>query len=286
MYRKAYAKLTLYLHAEKRIDKLLHFRNVIVPIDLFDMIYLDKHDTMHIETDKKYLPNDKRNTVYKAITIMKEKYGIADNFKVRIIKNIPAQSGLGGGSADAATIINMLNEMYDLKLTRTELISIGRQIDEDTPFCLFNEPSLVEGIGDVLTPIEMDTQLYYVLIKPGFGTSTKSFLKRYDTFSETSDGVDEMVRAIESGNVDDIYSLVHNDFQKPVSKKNSRLKKVVRQLKDLGLNGICMSGSGTSIYGLTEDIEVAQRAFEKIVFEYPFVKYGRIKHKLNEEDYQ
>lgn len=285
MRRKAYAKLTLYLHAEKRVDNLLHFRNVIVPIDLFDMVYLDKSETMHIETDKKYLPNDKRNTVYKAISIMKERYSIKDNFKVRIIKNIPAQSGLGGGSADAACVINMLNEMYELKLSREELIDVAREIDEDTPFCLFNEPALVEGIGDVLTPIEMDFDLYYLLIKPGFGTSTKSFLKRFDRFEETSEGVEKTIEALASANEKDLYDLVHNDFQKPVTKKNSKLRKVSKQLNELGLEGICMSGSGTSIYGLTRDITLAQEAFQKIVFQYPFVKYGRIKHKLKKEDY-
>lgn len=285
MRRKAYAKLTLYLHAEKRLDKLLHFRNVIVPIDLFDMVYLDVNETMHIETDKKYLPNDKRNTVYKTISLMKKKYDIKDNFKVRIIKNIPAQSGMGGGSADAACVINMMNEMYDLNMSREAMISVGREIDEDTPFCLFNEPSLVEGIGDILTPIEMDVELYYVLIKPGFGISTKSFLKRFDHFAETSDGVDETIEALKTNDVEKLYSLVHNDFQKPVSKKNTKLKRVSRQLKELGLEGVCMSGSGTSIYGLTQDITLAQSIYKKLVFDYPFVKYGKIQTNLKKEDY-
>lgn len=285
MRRKAYAKLTLYLHAEARIDKLLHFRNVIVPIDLFDMVYLEKNDTMHIETDKKYLPNDKRNTVYKAISIMKTRYNIKDNFKVRIVKNIPAQSGMGGGSADAACIINMMDEMYHLNLSREQLIDVARDIDEDTPFCLFNTPSLVEGIGDILTPITMDFDLYYVLIKPGFGISTKSFLKKFDHFAPTSEGVDQTIEALAHADTERLYDLVHNDFQKPVSKKNSRLKRVAKQLGDLGLQGVCMSGSGTSIYGLTTDITQAQAIFEKIVFEYPFVKYGKVKHDFKKEDY-
>lgn len=94
-----------------------------------------------------------------------------------------------------------------------------------------------------------------------------------------------MIQAIKEKNVEDIYKLAHNDFQRPVSKKNSKLKKVAKRLESLGLKGVCMSGSGTSIYGLTTDIELAQKIYSEIVFDYQFVKYGRIKHNLTKEDY-
>ncbi|HZJ87425.1 MAG TPA: 4-(cytidine 5'-diphospho)-2-C-methyl-D-erythritol kinase, partial [Erysipelothrix sp.] len=98
MRRKAYAKITLSLYAYRDGDTL-KFKNVIVPIDLFDVVYLEKNETMEISTNKSFLPNDKRNTVYLALDILKKKYNIQDNFKVKIVKNIPAQSGLGGGSS-------------------------------------------------------------------------------------------------------------------------------------------------------------------------------------------
>ncbi|QIK69029.1 4-(cytidine 5'-diphospho)-2-C-methyl-D-erythritol kinase [Erysipelothrix sp. HDW6C] len=275
MRRKAFAKLTLYLHAKERIDGMLHFKNIIVPIDLFDMIYLDKHETMHIETDKTYLPNDKRNTVYKTLMIMKDRYDITDNFKVRIVKNIPAQAGLGGGSADAATVITMINDMYHLNLSDQELIEVASQIDEDTPFCLFNRPMIVEGIGDKLTPIELETDMYYLLVKPGFGVSTKSFLRRFKDFQEEK-SLELCLEGIEKNDYQQIVDNTHNDFQKPVIKRNGRLRKVVRTLREGGLDGVCMSGSGTTIYGLTQDLDTAMTLYNKIVFDYPFVKYGRI----------
>lgn len=276
MRRKAYAKITLYLEVKDRIDGLLQFRNVIVPIDLFDMVYLDTHETMHIETDKAYLPNDRRNTVYKAIELMKAQYAIKDNFKVRIVKNIPAQSGLGGGSADAACVINMLNEKYELNMSRQELMAIAAQIDEDTPFCLFNEPALVEGYGQFVKAIPFNTELYYVLVKPGFGVSTKSFLRSYNDFVDQDVSVRKLKTAMEAGNHEAIMKLTHNDFQNAVFKKRKDLHKVVKHLKDLGLKGICMSGSGTSIYGLCSTQAEAIEIYEKLVFKYPFIKYGKI----------
>lgn len=276
MRRKAYAKITLYLEVKDRIDGLLQFRNVIVPIDLFDMVYLDVHHEMHIETDKSYLPNDKRNTVYKAIELMKQTYAIKDNFKVSIVKNIPAQSGLGGGSADAACVIQMMNDMYRLEMSREELIAIASQIDEDTAFCLFNEPALVEGYGEVVNPIPFNTELYYVLVKPGFGVSTKSFLRKYSNFIDQDVSRRKLTDAMAKGNPEEIMPLTHNDFQISVVKKRRDLKKVINQLNSLGLHGVCMSGSGTSIYGLTTNKQQAIDIYEKLVFKYPFIKYGMI----------
>lgn len=282
MRRKAYAKITLYLEVKDRIDGLLQFRNVIVPIDLFDMVYLDTHETMHIETDKAYLPNDRRNTVYKAIELMKAQYAIKDNFKVRIVKNIPAQSGLGGGSADAACVINMLNEKYELNMSRQELMAIAAQIDEDTPFCLFNEPALVEGYGQFVKAIPFNTELYYVLVKPGFGVSTKSFLRKYNEFVDQDVSRRRLTDAMENGDPDIIMPLTHNDFQIAVSKRRKDLNKVVEVLQDKGLNGVCMSGSGTSVYGLTTNKEQAIEIYESLVFKYPFVKYGKISGRVLE----
>lgn len=279
MRRKAYAKITLYLEVKDRIDGLLQFRNIIVPIDVFDMVYLDVHETMHIETNKSYLPNDRRNTVYKAIELMKEKYNIKDNFKVSIVKNIPAQSGLGGGSADAACVINMLNEKYQLNMSRQDLIDIASQIDEDTAFCLFNQPALVEGYGEIVTPIPFNTEFYYVIVKPGYGVSTKSFLKKYSDFIDQDVSRKKLEKAMAAGNPEEIMPLTHNDFQITVTKKRKDLNKVVNQLKSLGLEGVCMSGSGTSIYGFTTDKEKAIKIYEKLVFKYPFLKYGKISGK-------
>ncbi|AYV33866.1 4-(cytidine 5'-diphospho)-2-C-methyl-D-erythritol kinase [Erysipelothrix rhusiopathiae] len=275
MRKKAYAKITLYLHAEKRVDNMLHFKNIIVPIDLFDMVYLEKHDTMHIETDKTYLPNDKRNTVFKALMIMKRQFNLEDNFKVRIVKNIPAQAGLGGGSADAACVIRMIDEMYQLNLTDEALIQIARQIDEDTPYCLFNQPMVVEGIGDVLTPLDLDMDLYYLIIKPSFGVSTKSFLKRFKDFTDLK-MFNRCLEAIHNNDYKALVENTHNDFQQPVIKRNTRLKKVVRILEKQGLEGVCMSGSGTSIYGLSDQKEKVMEAYETLVLDYPFIKYGKI----------
>lgn len=276
MRRKSYAKVTLSLFAY-RDDKTLKFKNVIVPIDLFDMIYLEKADEMAISTNKSFLPNDKRNTVYLAIDILKKKYNISDNFKVRIIKNIPPQSGLGGGSANAATIINMIDEMYDLNMSLEEKMNIAKLIDEDTPYCIENKPSLVEGIGEIITPIEMSTPLYYLLVKPRFGISTKRFMRKFkgdDAKNEIH--IDNMIEACENGDFNGIVSNRYNSFEREVSRNFEPFEAVVMHLESMGLEGVGMTGSGSCIFGVSENREKVMKLYEKLAFKYPFVKYGII----------
>ena len=276
MRRKSYAKVTLSLFAY-RDDKTLKFKNVIVPIDLFDMVYLDKSETMELSTDKNFLPIDRRNTVYRAIEYMKEAYNITDNFKVRIVKNIPPQSGLGGGSTNAATVINMLNDMYDLKMTRDEKLSIAERIDEDTPYCIENIPSLVEGIGEKITPIELNCTLYYLLIKPSFGVSTKRFMRKFEGDEPKNEiYTKKQIEACLKGDYSKILDNRYNSFEKSVMEHFEPMKEVIERLESLGLDGVGMTGSGSCIFGLSQDKEKVIELFEKVVFKYPFVKYGII----------
>lgn len=276
MRRKAYAKITLALHAIKREDGKTHFDNVIVPIDLFDVITLKKSSVMQLRTDKDYLPLDKRNTVYKAVSAMKRAYDISDNFNIKIIKNIPAQSGLGGGSADAAAIINMLDEMYSLQMSRESKIDIARTIDEDTPFCLFNEPARVQGIGDVVTPIALKQKLYYLVIKPAFGISTKRFLNKFKDHSDEVHNIERMLHACELGEYDSIMNARYNALQSTVIDHYPKVSRIIKSLEACGLDGVCMSGSGTSIVGFGKDIATVRKAYEELALKYPFAKYGVI----------
>lgn len=277
MRRKAHGKLTLCLKAKPRIDGVLQFKNIIVPIDLFDMVYLEVSDEDSLETNKEFLPLDQRNTVFKAVNIMRHQYGIHQRFKIRIVKNIPTQSGLGGGSSDAAAVIHMINDLYQFHLDDAQLIDIARQIDEDTPFCLFNKPAIVEGSGDVLTFLPFEMPLYYILVKPPFGISTKSFLKRFNNFNPDDMRFDHCREGLLNNDYQQLVQNIHNDFQKPVIKKYPKLSRVKRHLIDLGLEGVSMTGSGTGMFGLSLDKDQVIDIYSRIVFKYPFVKYGRIQ---------
>lgn len=279
MRKKSYAKLTLSLYAYWD-EAVLKFKNIIVPIDLFDVVYLTPQKKMEMSTNKSYLPNDKRNTVYRVIELMKARYEIKDNFKVHIVKNIPAQSGMGGGSSNAATVINMLDEMYALNLSIQEKIDIAKEIDEDAPYCILSEPALVEGIGEIITPIELDMPIYYLLIKPKFGVSTKRFLNKYEDTDLKYENISDAMRvACEASDYNSLIDARYNGFEKTVKKHYASLQSVIDKLDSMGLDGVGMTGSGSCIYGLSQDKELVMSLFEQVVFDYPFAKYGVINPK-------
>lgn len=276
MREKSYAKITLSLYAYKE-DEVLKFKNVLVPIDLFDMVYMTKNNRMEITSNKRFLPNDKRNTVYFALELLKEKYGIEDNFKVHIVKNIPAQSGMGGGSSNAATIINMVNELYGLEMTLEDKMSIASQIDEDTPFFVESKPATVEGIGEIIHPITLTHDLYYVAVKPGFGVSTKMFLEKFDDIDPAhAHSMEAMKKACETGSYEDIIQNRFNSFQDTVLEQYKAMGSVMEELEALGLDGVTMTGSGSCIVGLSQNKSCVMEIFERISLKYPFVKYGRV----------
>jgi len=115
----------------------------MVAINLFDLIKIKKAPQNVITSNVKI----ENNTILKAVNLMKEQFGIKDNFKIKLRKRIPIGAGLGGASCNAASIIMALNKMYNLKLAKEKLISLAITIGSDVPFCLFNRPSIVSGIG-------------------------------------------------------------------------------------------------------------------------------------------
>ena len=135
---KAYAKINLYLDVvRKRQDGYHDLEMVMIPIDLFDVLEITIAEDTIMECDKAYIPVDERNTVIKAYHLMKETFSIQDHHHIRLVKNIPAQAGLAGGSTDGAAVIRIFNEMYHLNLSDQQMIDLAVQVGADVPFCLF-----------------------------------------------------------------------------------------------------------------------------------------------------
>ena len=135
MKKKAYGKLNLGLNVKRKRSEGYHdLQMVTVTVDLFDTVEIIPNDTLSVVTDKWYLPLDEKNTVYQAIKLMHEEYGTPLNYHVKLVKNIPTQAGMAGGSSDGATAINIINEMNNLNLSQQQLIDIGVKIGADVPY--------------------------------------------------------------------------------------------------------------------------------------------------------
>ena len=156
MIIKAQAKLNLAIDLiGKRNDGYHDIDMISIPLELHDCLEIDEisfGNETFITADDVSLVCDKSNTVHKAFNIMKERYDIKKPYRIQIYKNIPTQAGLAGGSADAACLINGLNYSKKLNVSKEELAKIGLEIGADVPYCIYNVPARVQGIGDKIIP--------------------------------------------------------------------------------------------------------------------------------------
>jgi len=254
---KAYAKINLALNVlDKREDNYHNIDIVTLPIDLHDIIELElypkKYGT-HLTCDNASIICDESNLVYKAYRLMKQKFNFDSGARIKIYKNIPIEAGLGGGSADAAAIINGLIKLKKLNISDEELINLGMEIGSDVPFCLFNKPARMQGKGEKLTFLDVKKDWYVLLIQPNEGLSTKGIYKIADTLPKDIPNIPNLIDGLQS-NVDTlIEENMKNGLQNAAISVLPEIQSIIDKLKSLGLNKVLMSGSGSSIFALDDN---------------------------------
>ncbi len=166
---------------------------------------------------------------------------------IRFKKNIPFGAGLGGGSSDAAHMAMALNELFELGLSKEQLVNVVRPLGADCPFFIYNSPCYAEGIGDQLTPIDLDLKgTRIVLIKPNEGVSTREAYSGIVLHPEASGKL-----LTEWKNVSGDSPV--NDFEQTVFPLHPIIADIKKRLLDAGAYYASMSGSGSTVFGLFKD---------------------------------
>lgn len=194
------------------------------------------------------LPTD--NLIYKVYARMRNRYPQIGNVTISFKKNIPFGAGLGGGSSDAAHMAMALNEIFALGLTQEQLAQEVRPLGADCPFFIYNTPCYAEGIGDKLTPIDLDLSgLRLIMIKPECGVSTK---EAYGGIvpKGTCEHFAPFINPLEPLEPFKHLPLLTNDFEETVCKVHPELATIKKRLQDAGALYAAMSGSGSTIFGL------------------------------------
>lgn len=194
------------------------------------------------------LPTD--NLIYKVYARMRDRYPQIGNVTISFKKNIPFGAGLGGGSSDAAHMAMALNEIFALGLTQEQLAQEVRPLGADCPFFIYNTPCYAEGIGDKLTPIDLDLSgLRLIMIKPECGVSTK---EAYGGIvpKGTCEHFAPFINPLEPLEPFKHLPLLTNDFEETVCKVHPELATIKKRLQDAGALYAAMSGSGSTIFGL------------------------------------
>ena len=253
MRERAYAKINLCLDVVRRREDGYHdLRMVMVPVDFYDVVELVPASETTMSLNRSYLPVNDKNTVIKAIHVMQERCGFTQNFACTLQKHIPTQAGLAGGSADAAAAIRIINRLMKLDLSTEEMISIAKEVGADVPFCTINRPALVEGIGEIIQPFECRADFGILLVKPRRGVSTKAAFGGLDFETIEHPDVDAMKTALERGDYDGVINNLGNSLEDVSLKLVEEIRDVKEALLDLGFDGVLMSGSGSTVFGITK----------------------------------
>ncbi|MFW5726168.1 MAG: 4-(cytidine 5'-diphospho)-2-C-methyl-D-erythritol kinase, partial [Bacteroidota bacterium] len=192
------------------------------------------------------IPDDgKKNLCEKAWELMHEQLNIPP-VDIYLHKNIPTGAGLGGGSADAAFTLKMLNDLFHLALSRDQLSTYAAILGSDCPFFIFNEPCFAKGRGEILEPISLDLSGYeLILVMPPVHVSTK------EAFEGITPRVPENgINHILSQPVHSWKDRLGNDFESGIFNKYPQIKTVKTGLLELGADYASMSGSGAAVYAV------------------------------------
>ena len=254
MKERAYAKVNLALDVfNVRQDGYHDLRSIMVPINFYDELEIRISDKDEFYCDKEYVKSNPNNSILMMIEEFKSKFNIDDHYYVKLHKCIPSQAGLGGGTSDAAAALRILKKLYHLNLSKQEERDLCVAVGADVLFNYYNKAAVVSGIGDVVEPFRMKKIYSILLVKPRLGVSTKQAYENLDMEKCDHPDVDKLKIALEEGK--DIKGLLGNSLEQP----SLILNKDVKIIKDLlianGANNVLMSGSGSTVFAISENYE-------------------------------
>lgn len=266
---RAYAKINLGLKViGKREDGYHDLDMINAELALYDEIicYDSKMPSTVISNVEICDPCD--NLAYKVIVLIKEKYNIEKNVKVEIIKKIPLGAGLGGGSADAAATIRALNELWNLRMTKEAMLEIALKIGSDVPYLIDGGFARVGGVGEVIHKIDSNISFYVVLVMPNYACSTKNIFTRYKD-NNAINRIDKIQEALLDNDFKKLSENLFNNLQTAAEDYAAETGKIipstiVNVLTDNGCSAAVMTGSGSAVYGIAQDIFAAKVAHDKI----------------------
>lgn len=277
MRERAYAKINLCLDVvSHREDGYHELRMIMAPIDFYDVLEMVRDDHLSIALNRDYLPLDEKNSVIKAIRVMQKYDGISGQYACTLQKHIPTQAGLAGGSADAAAALRIINRLENLQLSSQELIQRAKEVGSDVPFCVFNKPCLVQGTGQILEPFVCHPDFFVLLVKPRRGISTKVAFEALDQQEYMHPDVYGMKKALMAQDFWGVASHLGNSLEQVSMQLVPEIREVKEQLTAFGFEGVLMSGSGSTVFGITRSRRLLLAACDQFRYRKYFTRMTRI----------
>lgn len=268
--QQACAKINLTLDVlGKRPDGYHDILSIMQTVSLCDsvQIRIGTGKPWEIICDQPGVPSDRKNLVWKAAEVFFQEIDTdPDGLQITIQKRIPMEAGLGGGSSDAAAVLRGLNRAYSDPISIERLAQLGGSVGSDVPFCVIGGAAMAEGRGERLRSIPAMPPCDMVICKPQFSSSTPALYKKLDEMTITHRPDQKaMEKALENGDLWGIAGNLCNVFEPVVAGEHEEIAFVRKICAECGAMGVCMTGSGSAVYGIFPDKDSAQRTKERLI---------------------
>ena len=260
------AKINLGLNVvERRPDGYHNLETVFYPVaikDALEVFPMNEGFPSDVDCDLKVTNihiggDEQRNLIVRAYQMLKQDYPALPRIHAHLYKGIPTQAGMGGGSSDCGFMITLLNEQFQLGLSRQQMIDYAARLGADCAFFIVNEPCYAEGIGEKLQPIALDLSGWHLaVVRPDIPVSTKEAFSLIVPQHPARNCRDIVMQPVETWR-----DSLTNDFERSVFAIHPELGKVKEQLYTQGAVYAAMSGSGSSLFGLFRE-PISLNAFQ------------------------
>ena len=265
---KALAKINLGLDVVRRREDGYHeVRMIMQTIHLYDRLNIKKiqDNDIRIKTNLAFLPTNENNLVYKAGKLLMDEFNITQGVEVDLNKLIPVAAGMAGGSTDAAAMLYGMNKLFELGLSRKDLMERGVNIGADIPYCMMRGTALAEGIGEELSSLPPMVKCPVLIAKPQISVSTKFVYENLKLDGNTPHpDIDRLIANIRGKDLKAIADSMGNVLETVTIPNYPIIADIKAHMMEHGAVGSMMSGSGPTVFGLFDDEEIAQKAYEEM----------------------
>ena len=265
---KAYGKINLGLDViRKRPDGYHDLDMIMQMVDVYDDIVITKNKTGKIEvkTDTAVLSNGKDNLAYMAAKMLMDEFKIKDGVNIYINKRIPIAGGMAGGSSDCATTLMGINQLFELGLSKEDLMERGVKLGADVPYCVLGGTAIARGIGEVLTPLPAPPDCHVIIAKPPVSVSTAYVYGHIKPLEITKrPDIEAMAQSIKDGDLNKMASLIYNVMEDVTVGEYPIISEIKQVMLDGGALNSIMSGSGPTVFGLFDNKEKAQQCVKAL----------------------
>jgi 4-diphosphocytidyl-2-C-methyl-D-erythritol kinase len=263
IFEKAPAKINLSLDVlRKRSDGYHEVEMIMTMVDLADRIEMQEldRDTIIISSQAGYIPLDEKNLAFQAARLIKDRYEVKHGVYIHLDKKIPVAAGLAGGSSDAAATLRGLNRLWDLRIPMKQLQKLGEELGSDVPFCVTGGTALASGRGEILEPIASPIQCWVILAKPPINVSTADVYGKLQVSEiKSHPATAEIIRSIQDNQFELLCKQLGNVLEEVTLDLYPEVKHLKECMYKLGADGVLMSGSGPTVFGLvSKEAKVAK----------------------------